>query len=136
MGKKGAYKNLLTLVSVLSVLLAFTLVCALCLFVLYKTGIAEFAFGLPGEIQGGVPAGTDFSLPVHTAASPAANAALTEASFDRMLAETPFVDSYYIKIQISSDETVCRYPGPMKSGVTAIAIRSIATTAEMKPSVS
>lgn len=105
MGKKGAYKNLLTLVSVLSVLLAFTLVCALCLFVLYKTGIAEFAFGLPGEIQGGVPAGTDFSLPVHTAASPAANAALTEASFDRMLAETPFVDSYYIKIQISSDET-------------------------------
>ena len=105
MGKKSAYKNVLTLISVLSVLLAFTLVCALCLFVLYKTGVADFAFGPPGEVQGGAPAGTHFSLPVHTAASPTANAALTGANFDRILAETPFVDSYYIKIQVSSDET-------------------------------
>lgn len=106
MGKKGVYKNFLTLVSVLSVLLAFTLVCALCLFVLYKTGIAEFAFGLPGEARGVTPSGTDFSLPVHTAAPPSASAVITgTVSFDRMLAETPFSDSYYIKIQVSSDET-------------------------------
>lgn len=106
MEKKGVYKNFLTLISVLSVLLAFALVCALCLFVLYKMEIVEFAFGPPKEVQGGTLSGTDFSLPVHTAAPPTANAVVTgTVGFDRMLAETPFSDSYYIKIQISSDET-------------------------------
>lgn len=99
-------KNILTLISILSVLLAFSLVCTLCLFVLYQTGIVNFPFGDPEAERRGTPSETDFSLPVHTASSPHADSVVAgPVDFENILAESPFSDSYYLKITVTSDET-------------------------------
>lgn len=65
MKKITASKNILTLLSVLSVLLAFSLVCALCLFAMDRFGIVDLSNSVTDETRN-APADTDFPLPVHT----------------------------------------------------------------------
>ena len=100
-----ANKNVLTMMSILSVLLAFALVCALCLFAMDRLGIVKLSFSASQE-TGGVSAETDFPLPAHTAKTPSVSAVTGGISvFETVIEDIPFSDSYYIKMQISADQT-------------------------------
>ena len=105
MKKITAGKNILTLLSVLSVLLVFSLVCMLCLFAMDKLGIVSLSGPVPDETQD-PSVETEFPLPVHTSNEQQAAALEGGVSvFERIFADIPYGDSYYIKMSVSVDET-------------------------------
>ena len=105
MKKFPVSKNILTLLSVLSVLLVFSLVCMLCLLAMDKLGIDKL-FGSSETEPESVPMQTEFPLPVHTEETSGASAVGGNLSaLEKILVDIPYSDSYYIKIQVSVDET-------------------------------
>lgn len=95
----------LTLLAILSVLLAFSLICACCLFVVYRTGVFELPAlfskdPVPVETNGGEVV----SLPVHTEKMPSIEpiSDKTEA-FEDLLSSLPFSDRYYISVLITTN---------------------------------
>ena len=105
MKKFPVSKNILTLLSVLSVLLVFSLVCMLCLLAMDKLGIVKL-FGSSETEPESIPMQTEFPLPVHTEETSGASAVGGNLSaLEKILVDIPYSDSYYIKIQVSVDET-------------------------------
>ena len=105
MGKERAFKSksLLTLCAILSVLLAFSAVCAGCLWVLNRAGVFEFParVNAPGSEKTGEAA---VSLPVNTQPVTQAIPVLSGAdALSALLAASPFSDSYYMSLSVETD---------------------------------
>ncbi|MBQ8496752.1 MAG: hypothetical protein IJ489_04760 [Clostridia bacterium] len=112
MKKNGTFsaKSFLTLASVLSVLLIFSLVCAGALSVLNRMDLVYFPFeNTETEAKAGDPA---VSLPIHEADD--ATAALISfgtASYVRLVREMPFTDNFYLKLRVNHAEGGAPYSG-------------------------
>ena len=92
-------KNILTLASILSVLLALSLVCTGCLFVLNRLGVFE----LPHEeIVDTRSTGDDFSLPIFTPEElTVEQIAAAKEKMEGLLRMLPFADQYYMNVYVS-----------------------------------
>lgn len=92
-------KNILTLASILSVLLALSLVCTGCLFVLNRLGVFE----LPrAESIDTHSTGDAFSLPIFTPEElTVEEIAAAKEKMEGLLLMLPFADQYYIKVYVS-----------------------------------
>lgn len=102
MKKRISNKNVLTVLSILSVLLVFAGVCALALFGLYRMGIVTFPETEENAVSS--DAGEGISFPIYTPAEeefyfpPSVG-----TSLEKLFWKVPFCDSYYIKIELSSN---------------------------------
>lgn len=101
MKKNGIFskKSFLTIASVLSMLLAFSAVCGVVLFILYQVGV----FKIPSAENGGTidNAGAAVSLPLYTGETKNADELLVGlGSYEKLITETPFYDSFYLKVGV------------------------------------
>ncbi len=103
-------KSFLTAVSILSVLLIFALLCGGSMMILHELGLMDLPSDgnevvIPNAGNDGVGA-----LPLYTEAYlPAAEIDADIHACDRLLAAMPFVDGYYMKLQVDSDQETGRF---------------------------
>lgn len=94
-------KNVLTVLSILSVLLLFSGVCALSLFGLYRMGVITLPKTQDEEVSLGTQDGLSF--PVYTLAEENVYIPPSlDQSMEKLFWEAPFRDSYYIKVEVST----------------------------------
>ena len=96
-------KSFLTLISVLSVLFFFSLICAACLWGLHQIGILTIP-AVADKTEGGDIGGGEASLPTHTI--PNATAEIPDfgaAAFESLIFTAPFSDSYYVRARVMAD---------------------------------
>ena len=95
-------KSLLTFISILSVLLIFSALCGVSLAILHSLGVVEF----PSDGNDGVIApavgGESSEIPLHTDAPSEVFGLEGDSAYAMLLTEMPFIDQYYIKVQVSS----------------------------------
>lgn len=104
MKKMLSSKSFLTVMSILSVLLGFTILCGAALLVLERIGVVSFSL-VEKEVT--VSAGMESvseDFPLYTKAPESAVGVGTEGLVPAELIEdTPFIDQYYLKLAVRSD---------------------------------
>jgi hypothetical protein len=104
MKKLFASKSFLTMMSILSVLLVFVLLCAGTLMLLHQMDIISF----PEDSPLGMLASPEEApaLPVYTKAPSGALAMQTGGkAYEKLIMETPFLNAFYVKVEVESDMT-------------------------------
>jgi hypothetical protein len=104
MKKLFASKSFLTMMSILSVLLVFVLLCAGTLMLLHQMDIISFSEDSPlGMLASPEEAP---ALPVYTKAPSGALAMQTGGkAYEKLIMETPFLNAFYVKVEVESDMT-------------------------------
>ena len=103
-------KSFLTAISILSVLLFLALLCGATLAFLYELGLVELPSDGSQVVIPNADGGNADVLPVYTGVqNPAFEIDADIHACDRLLAAMPFLDGYYIKIQVESREETGRF---------------------------
>ncbi len=101
-------KSFLTMVSILSILFGFSILCAGALSMLHSLGFVSFSSLNAEETNATVQGDADF--PVYTKVPEKAEAAIgTDADLLGAIAGAPFTDMYYLRLEVLSVENDSKY---------------------------